>query len=95
MMARVSHCLRSGCAFYPHLQKFRAMDRVGDRITVMVEAVPPGGPALARSEYQAPEVDGGVVITRPHAGLAALRPGEFHKVVVTGAHDYDLVARLV
>jgi hypothetical protein len=36
-----------------------------------------------------------VIITRPHAGLTGLRPGEFHRVVVTAAHDYDLVARLV
>ncbi len=72
----------------------RASERIGAGLTVLVESAG-AGPARGRAEFQAPEVDGQVIITRPHAGLAALRPGEFHRAVVTGIHDYDLVARLV
>ncbi len=72
----------------------RASERIGDSLAVLIESVG-AGPALGRSEFQAPEVDGSVIVTRPHAGLAALRPGEFHRAVVTGIHDYDLVARLI
>jgi ribosomal protein S12 methylthiotransferase len=72
----------------------RGMERIGDQMTVLIESAG-GGPAIGRSQFQAPEVDGRMIITRPHAGLAALRPGEFHRVVVTGAYDYDMVARLI
>jgi ribosomal protein S12 methylthiotransferase len=75
----------------------RGQGKVGQRLAVLVESCGSGGssPAFARCEYQAPDVDGGVIITRPHAGLARLRPGSFHDVVVTGVYGYDLVARLV
>lgn len=72
----------------------RCMERTGDVMEVLIEQAGEG-PALGRSQFHAPDVDGKVIITRPHAGLSALRPGEFHRVVVTGAYDYDLVARLI
>ncbi len=72
----------------------RGLERTGEIMHVLVEETG-HGTALARSEFQAPGVDGQVIITRPHAGLSALRPGEFHRIVVTGAYDYDLVARLI
>jgi ribosomal protein S12 methylthiotransferase len=72
----------------------RGQERVGDTMLVLVESTGEG-PALGRSQYQAPDVDGQTIITRPHAALAAVRPGEFHPVIITGATDYDLVARLI
>ncbi len=73
----------------------RSMERVGERITVMAESPGGSGPAAARCQYQAPDVDGRVIITRPHAAIAALHPGDFADALVTAAHDYDLVASLV
>ena len=47
-----------------------------------------------RTEMHAPEIDGKVFISDfgPHDQV---RPGEFHRVEITEAHDYDLVARIV
>jgi ribosomal protein S12 methylthiotransferase len=47
-----------------------------------------------RTEMHAPEIDGKVFINDfgPHDQV---RPGEFHRVEITEAHDYDLVARIV
>lgn len=42
---------------------------------------------LARTEFDAPEVDGGVFIKRKNLAL-----GEFAKVKIVDAYDYDLVA---
>jgi ribosomal protein S12 methylthiotransferase len=78
------------------LSDLRGQERVGAQLTVLIEAPGSGGSAArGRSQYQAPEVDGKVVITAPHAGLASLRPGRFHRVMITGARGYDLVARLI
>ena len=47
-----------------------------------------------RTAMHAPEIDGTVFIN--DAGEAGeLREGEFHRCQITGAHDYDLVAKLV
>jgi ribosomal protein S12 methylthiotransferase len=47
-----------------------------------------------RSEIHAPEIDGKVLINDfgPHEEL---RPGQFVRVEITEAHDYDVVARVV
>ena len=63
----------------------------GARLRVLVEAVE-GGRATARSEFQAPEVDGA---TRIADAPRALKPGDFAEVEVTGAEGYDLLARVV
>ena len=49
-----------------------------------------GDTAVARSEADAPEIDG-VVRVR---GAASLPVGEFADVMITGAAEYDLEARL-
>ena len=64
--------------------------KVGRRLRVLVDAVE-ARTAIARSEADAPEIDGVVRITGK--GTTKLRPGEFAEVVVTGATDYDLKAR--
>ena len=48
--------------------------------------------AIARSEADAPEIDGVVRIMGKGAGK--LPVGEFVDVMVTGASEYDLEARL-
>jgi ribosomal protein S12 methylthiotransferase len=73
---------------------YRSQERIGQQVTVLVEEAG-HGPAIGRYEGQAPDVDGRTIITRPHAALSALRPGEFRRAVLMAAHDYDLVARLI
>ncbi len=63
--------------------------RVGLRTAVLVDAVDTDG-AVARAPWQAPEVDG-VVIVEDGAGL---RPGELVDVEITEADEFDLSARL-
>ena len=47
-----------------------------------------------RTEFHAPEIDGKVYIN-DFGGLETLAPGRFYKAVVTEAHDYDALARIV
>ena len=56
---------------------------------MLVDAVE-GSVAIARSEADAPEIDGVVRIR----GGSKLAVGEFAEVVVTGSDTYDLEARL-
>jgi len=55
----------------------------GRRMKVLVEQ-----PLIARSEFDAPEVDGQVILTRPGP------VGEFVEVEIIGSQVYDLVGRL-
>ena len=64
--------------------------RVGRRMRVLVDSVTEGA-ALARSEADAPEIDGVVRI----AGAGAIRAGEFADVEIVGSSAYDLAGRLV
>jgi ribosomal protein S12 methylthiotransferase len=68
----------------------RLARRVGQRLRVLVDAVD-GDVAIARSEGDAPEIDG---VVRIAAG-GRLAVGEFADVTVTGASDYDLEAHPV
>jgi ribosomal protein S12 methylthiotransferase len=63
--------------------------RVGTRIRVLVDSVGEQG-AVARSEADAPEIDGVVRI----AAAGKLRPGDWADVEVTSSDTYDLFARL-
>jgi ribosomal protein S12 methylthiotransferase len=69
----------------------RLAARVGRRLRVLVDAVE-DGVAVARSEADAPEIDGLVRIRGE--GAASLPVGEFADVVVTSASEYDLEARV-
>lgn len=64
---------------------------VGACLPVLVEGRR-GRRYVGRSEADAPEVDGRVIF---HAGGSPLSPGEFVKVKVTRAREYDLVGELV
>ncbi|HEY6517105.1 MAG TPA: 30S ribosomal protein S12 methylthiotransferase RimO [Steroidobacteraceae bacterium] len=67
----------------------RLQARVGKRIRVLVDTVDKEG-AIARSEADAPEIDGVVRI----AAANGLRPGDWANVEITGSDTYDLWARL-
>jgi ribosomal protein S12 methylthiotransferase len=67
----------------------RLAAKKGRRLRVLVDAVE-GDVAIARSEADAPEIDGVVRIR----GGGDLVVGEFADVVVTGSDTYDLKARL-
>jgi ribosomal protein S12 methylthiotransferase len=80
----------------------RAATRIGEDVLVLVESVEGGsypgedalGPAHAegRAEHQAPEVDGGVVLTGTSSGMAI---GDLVAARVVGSFGVDLVAELV
>jgi ribosomal protein S12 methylthiotransferase len=67
----------------------RLAGRIGTRMRVLVDSVGEQG-ALARSEADAPEIDGVVRI----AAAGALRPGDWADVEITSSDTYDLSARL-
>ncbi len=69
----------------------RLAGKVGRRMQVLVDSVEQRT-AIARSEADAPEIDGIVRITGK--GVGKLVPGQFADVTVTAAGDYDLSARL-
>jgi ribosomal protein S12 methylthiotransferase len=67
----------------------RLAARVGTHMRVLVDEVGDGG-AVARSEADAPQIDGVVRI----ANSGKLRVGEWADVEIVGADAYDLTARL-
>lgn len=66
-------------------------NRVGQRVDVLVTGPHPDSDLIlaGRAWFQAPEVDGGVIITDGQG-----REGEIQPALITEAHDYDLVAEL-
>ncbi len=60
------------------------LEQIGKRLRVLVES-----PLVARSESDAPDIDGRVILDRPAP------VGEFIEVEVTGTQIYDLVARQI
>jgi len=76
-----------------HQQAISAMllaGRVGKTIEVIVDEVDEEG-AIARSHWDAPEIDGNVYLN----GEASLKPGDRLSVMVDSADPYDLWARRV
>ena len=66
--------------------------KVGRTIEVMVDAIDTQtDQAIARSKWDAPEIDGNVFIPGAHL----LNPGDIVTVKVTEADDYDLTAELI
>jgi ribosomal protein S12 methylthiotransferase len=65
--------------------------KVGRTIDVLVDDVRPAeGKAVARSQWDAPEIDGTVII----ADAVGIKPGDKVSVTVTGSDEYDLFAML-
>jgi ribosomal protein S12 methylthiotransferase len=73
------------------ISRRRLAARVGRRMRVLVDAVEADA-AVARSEADAPEIDG--VVRIRGAGAPRLPVGEFVDVEVTGSSEYDLEARV-
>lgn len=66
----------------------RNRERMGSTVLALVERVAPNGMRVGRTEGDAPEIDGTILIR----GTRAV-PGEFLEVTVTGAEPYDLHGR--
>ena len=63
---------------------------VGKKIHCIIEAFSDDGDVVARSQYDAPEVDGIVSIkTNKH-----VVPGDIENVNIVGATEYDLLGEL-
>jgi ribosomal protein S12 methylthiotransferase len=69
----------------------RLAARVGRKMRVLVDAVEDGA-AIARSEADAPEIDG--VVRVRGRGTGKLAVGDFADVTITAASEYDLEARV-
>ena len=67
----------------------RLARRVGETMTVLVDAREPDGTTIARSAADAPEIDGTVRIVDG----AALPIGSFARVTIDGASEHDLNGR--
>ena len=66
--------------------------KVGRTIEVLVDDVKPeDNRAIARSKWDAPEIDGQVII----ANATGIKPGDKLMVTVTGSDEYDLFAEPV
>jgi ribosomal protein S12 methylthiotransferase len=63
--------------------------RLGTHATVLVDRVDRQGTAIARSEAEAPEIDGVVHVQDARDA----RPGKFLRVEITAADEHDLWAR--
>jgi len=62
---------------------------VGEKLMAVVESVEPNGEVQGRTRYQAPEVDGVVLIE----GLSKPKPGQWVEVEITHTLEQDLVGR--
>src|SRR5438477_513865 len=71
------------------ISRRRLAQRVGRQLRVLVDGVQ-DGTATARSEADAPQIDG--VVRIENAGT--LRPGDWAEVRIVAADDYDLTGRL-
>jgi ribosomal protein S12 methylthiotransferase len=60
--------------------------RIGAKLTCLVDSFQPDGSAHARYFGQAPEIDSLCILNR-----CSVRPGQFIETKVTGSRDYDLL----
>jgi ribosomal protein S12 methylthiotransferase len=69
---------------------------VGRELVLLAEGESEETPLLweGRTQFHAPEIDGKVYIN-DFGDLEALEPGRFYNAVITEAHEYDVVARIV
>ncbi|HEU4675052.1 MAG TPA: hypothetical protein VFS29_03640, partial [Motilibacteraceae bacterium] len=70
----------------------RAEERVGERVSVLVEEVDPAGGAEGRADHQGPEVDGTTRLLVEGA-TGAFTVGQLVPAVVVASEGVDLVAR--
>lgn len=68
----------------------KLQNKIGKTLTVLVDDFSDEGEVIARSEADAPEIDGQVIINQGDVeGIAA---GDFVKVTITDADEHDLIA---
>lgn len=63
---------------------------IGDTLEVLVEELCEDGSYIGRSQFDAPEIDNSILFT----GKKVCKPGDFVKVKVNDAFDYDLVGEI-
>lgn len=66
--------------------------RIGSEVRVLVDEVQPDGTLVCRSEFESPEVDGEILVRGAAAGV---RTGDFIRVRIIAAEDYDLIAEFL
>lgn len=64
---------------------------IGRELRVIIDRLEEGA-YFARSEKDAPEVDGDIIIPK---GTKKIKTGEFYNVRITGSSDYDLTAEII
>ena len=73
-------------------------ERIGSEIDVIVDDFT-DGVFVCRSEFESPEVDGEILVKYDSAVVGDVDPysliGEFIRVRVTGADEYDLIAEII
>jgi len=67
--------------------------RVGSEVKVLVDGAADGR-LVCRSEFESPEVDGEIIAGYDSGFNPSDVAGKFCKVTITGADDYDLIARI-
>jgi len=69
---------------------------VGRELVILAEGESEETPLLweGRTQFHAPEIDGKVYIN-DFGCLESPEPGRFYKAIITEAHEYDIVARIV
>jgi len=74
------------------ISKNKNRSLVGQTLKILIEGYSEETELLltGRTRFQAPEVDGAVLISEGEA-----KAGEFHQVLITQAHPYDLVGKIV
>jgi len=60
---------------------------VGNNIEVIIDGILKDGRIIARSQWDAPEIDGNVIISNNSQKVS---PGDFYKVKITSAYEYDM-----
>ena len=68
--------------------------RVGTEEKVLVDSLQ-DGVLVCRSEFESPEVDGEILVKAPSGTDAASLVGQFLKVRITAADEYDLIAEII
>lgn len=70
----------------------KLQNKIGKTLTVLVDGFTEDGEVIARSEADAPEIDGEVIINQ--GDVEGLAVGDFVEVTITDADEHDLYASL-
>jgi ribosomal protein S12 methylthiotransferase len=78
------------------ISKRKMQARVGEQFELLLEGPSEESDLLleGRTPMHAPEIDGKVLVNDLPADMQ-VHPGQFYSCVVTEAHDYDLVAKII